>query len=361
MSPTAKRTPGLSTRRGLPVRFHHIASALRAEISSGQLATGTRIPSRPHLVRRFQSSTHTIQRAVDLLLAEGLLETNGHGTFVTNGRSSALPYLLILPHTHTPRQFLETLALEGDYLRGQHLPITVIRVDESGKYGDAFKRATVIVESHRLAGLILVFLPPQLGPSPVLNEPHVPRVQVGTRSDCAGSFVALGGDTLSLAVADCAARGFRRIAAIHPVQYDDEITSGYARYASVMQAHGLAVNRALWHPVHLDVPLAAGHAARLLMGLPAPVRPDALIIEDDNLVPAATRGIAASGVQVPGHLDVVAHTNFPWPTPSAVPVRRLGYDIRRLLQRCCTLVDCQRQGQPPKDEAVSPAWETDLS
>jgi len=46
------------------------------------------------------------------------------------------------------------------------------------------------------------------------------------------------------------------------------------------------------------------------------VRPDALVVADDNLVTCATQGIAASGVQVPGELDVVAHCNFPHPLPA---------------------------------------------
>ena len=52
---------------------------------------------------------------------------------------------------------------------------------------------------------------------------------------------------------------------------------------------------------------------------PAHDRPDALVITDDNLVPAATAGVLAAGRRVPADLEVVAHANFPHVTPSAVP------------------------------------------
>ncbi len=52
----------------------------------------------------------------------------------------------------------------------------------------------------------------------------------------------------------------------------------------------------------------------LVQGAPGE-RPDGLVITDDNLVPDLTAGLAESGVKD----VVVAHTNFPHPTPSAVP------------------------------------------
>ena len=74
-------------------------------------------------------------------------------------------------------------------------------------------------------------------------------------------------------------------------------------------------------------------------------RPDALIITDDNLVEYAAAGVIAAGMRVPEELEVVAHCNFPWPTPSVVPVKRLGYEVTRILQACLDSIDLQRSGQ----------------
>ena len=43
---------------------------------------------------------------------------------------------------------------------------------------------------------------------------------------------------------------------------------------------------------------------------------------DDNLVPDATAVVASVGLRVPDDLLVIVHTNFPYPTPAAVPACR---------------------------------------
>ena len=51
---------------------------------------------------------------------------------------------------------------------------------------------------------------------------------------------------------------------------------------------------------------------------------------DDNLVPDATAGLVAADVRVPYDIEVVAHANLPHSTPSAVPARRIGFNVRQL-------------------------------
>ena len=43
-------------------------------------------------------------------------------------------------------------------------------------------------------------------------------------------------------------------------------------------------------------------------------------------------------------------SNFPWPTPSEVPAKRFGIDIRDFLQTAVNLINKKRQGGkiPPK-------------
>ena len=78
-------------------------------------------------------------------------------------------------------------------------------------------------------------------------------------------------------------------------------------------------------------------------------RPDSLLILDDNLVEAATAGLVDAGVRVPRDMTVVARCNFPHPAPSAVPVMRVGYDVRELLSVCLDGLMRQRRGEPVPD------------
>src|SRR5213075_2152777 len=70
-------------------------------------------------------------------------------------------------------------------------------------------------------------------------------------------------------------------------------------------------------------------------------RPDALIVGDDSLLDAAVTGLINAGVRVPQDVEVVTHCNFPYPTESAVPVTRLGFDIRRVMDACIESIDLQ--------------------
>jgi len=58
---------------------------------------------------------------------------------------------------------------------------------------------------------------------------------------------------------------------------------------------------------------------------------------------------------VPDDLLVIAHTNFPYPTPAAVPVKRIGSDIRRILTDSIEYILKKRQGLPTEETIPIPA------
>lgn len=60
-----------------------IADDLRARVTSGGLSEGDRLPSIPELVREHGISSNTAQRALGILVAEGIAEArSGSGTYV---------------------------------------------------------------------------------------------------------------------------------------------------------------------------------------------------------------------------------------------------------------------------------------
>jgi DNA-binding LacI/PurR family transcriptional regulator len=97
--------------------------------------------------------------------------------------------------------------------------------------------------------------------------------------------------------------------------------------------------------INPDMGDASKNLVHLLMRNTNGERPDGVVIADDNLVEHATAGLVAAGVNVPQDADVVVHCNFPWPTPSVLPVKRLGYDISHLIRSSINLIDRQRRGQ----------------
>ncbi|MFE2232178.1 GntR family transcriptional regulator [Streptomyces sp. NPDC059442] len=65
-------------------RRHVIADDLRAQISTGRIKAGERLPSETQLAARYTVSTATLRGALALLQAEGLVEkVHGKGNFVS--------------------------------------------------------------------------------------------------------------------------------------------------------------------------------------------------------------------------------------------------------------------------------------
>ncbi len=70
-------------REGVLAPYLQLAEILRARIVSGKIPVGRRLPSRHELVAEFDLSPNTIKKALDILKAEGVLESSpGRGVYV---------------------------------------------------------------------------------------------------------------------------------------------------------------------------------------------------------------------------------------------------------------------------------------
>ena len=113
--------------------------------------------------------------------------------------------------------------------------------------------------------------------------------------------------------------------------------------------------------VGLDCAVWAQQVIKAMFDGPKSDRPDCLVIEDDNLVEQATAGLLAVGLRVPDEVEVVGLANFPWPAPSAVPLRALGYDITQLVALCMTRIEEQRKGEScPAHTAIPALFQEEL-
>jgi GntR family transcriptional regulator len=64
-------------------KYQQIANDLRSRIAAGEYPTGTAIPSKPNLMKRYGAAQHTVDHAVDVLREDGLVEPQrGRGVFV---------------------------------------------------------------------------------------------------------------------------------------------------------------------------------------------------------------------------------------------------------------------------------------
>jgi DNA-binding LacI/PurR family transcriptional regulator len=363
--PVMKRLSASRTRP--PVKQQQIAADLRQQIVQGELKPGTQLPTRVELEQQFDVSTITVQRALDQLAGDGFVVARGRqGTFVAEHPPHLSTYALIFPHRHSegrPWPRFWTALVQETMRVQQEAPqrrFAVFHDVEGHSSDEDYHTLVASIRSQRLAGLMFFFNPLSLANTPVLTEPGIPRVGLLTRTVPGIRRVHIDSPAFARRAAEYLRQRQRRRAAILtiPGRTSDRLPGG--SLLSVLTAAGIECPPHLQQAVDPHHPQWADNAARLLLS--GGDRPDALIITDDNLVEHASAGLVAAGVSVPGELDVIAHCNFPWPTPSVLPVRRLGYDAREVLRACIADIDAQRRGEtlPATEQMILPRFEDEL-
>ncbi len=338
--------------RKTKVASRSVQEWLRRRIITGALAPGSRIPTLDELEQRFGASRHTLQSALRRLRQDGFLQPRGkRGTFVVDHPPHLCRYGLILPFR--PGGAFPKWSHYHDCLRRE-----TERIVADGKrrfqiyYGvegpsdiEDYRRLVYDVEQERLAGLIFIIAPEAYRNTPVLSHPGLPRI--------AFASVPVPQEVLRLDFGndrffDIALRHFhrrrrRRIAFLFSGGTRDSWTSKLTSLQPLFDQYGLETRDEWIQMAPYTHAGWAGSLTRLLVSRPD--GPDGLFIFDDNLVEDATHGLLAANVKIPDDLDVVAHANFPYPTPSAVPTLRLGFNVREIMDTCIDLIDRRRAGR----------------
>lgn len=334
-----------ATPAGSPDKQGDVVVDLRRKIVEGTLAPGARLPTRQELTHEYGVSLATLQRAFDRLTADGFVTPRGKsGTFV-----AAVP-----PHLS---QYGIVFAASKQEMGQSRLWMTLTQVGMGLADGvrkvhfyhrDADSRRQLVedIADQRLAGVVFTAPPLEFAGTPVLAVDGLPRVAYMPQKTYP-HVAAVNTDLRSFysrAIAFLHGRGRRKLAMIGAC-FEREALAAWLQPAVAL---GMTVRPHWVLPFYgsgSHAFMAAREVANLLMRLPVADRPDALILNDDNLVPYATAGLAAAGVRGPADLDVVAHCNYPNPPVVSVPVTFLGFDMAALMAACADLI-AQARGVP---------------
>lgn len=124
-------------------KYYRIKEILRARIASGEYKAFQRIPSEAELSREFNVSRGTIERAIRILVEEGLLyREQGRGTFVAAPRFDEIPFRL--------SDFWEEAKRAGKKTRIQLLKARKRPADEETAQRLQLSPGTSIIEIERL-------------------------------------------------------------------------------------------------------------------------------------------------------------------------------------------------------------------
>ena len=324
-----------------------VSEYLRKEIIEGRFPPGGRLPTQVQLVDQFRVSGVTIQRALDRLIREGFIRTHGrNGTFVTAHPPHLYSYGVVFrDHPQVGRsryhQMLEAEALRLQ--RSSDRKVTIFNRVTGHEDTEPSRELLALVRSLQMAGLILIDAD-MFSNTLLLDEAGIFRCAIMSRKvdslSCPIVFPDMTG-MIDLALDTLVERGRKRIATLNTMGVYSEVGE-YLRQA--MQQRGITTHERWQQIVPHDIPEAARNNVLMQMHS-ANDRPDGLFIVDDNLAEGASSGLVMAGVSVPRDVEVVAHCNFPWLTPSVLPMQRIGFDTRQIMETAVNVIDMQRQDQ----------------
>jgi len=345
-----------------------VVKELRTLIVSGRYPPQSRVPTLRELSRQFRVSPVTVQQAFVELARDGFIESRGSmGTFVVDHPPHASQLALLFPEPVSvgPRVRFWT-ALANSAVEVDRDPSTDVRIRlhhqvKAGPGNEDYLALVRDIRAHRLAGLIFPCRPFMYVGTPLLDDPNVCRIVIdgsGDELSPGAAHVRLDGVSfMDRAVSLLASRKRSRVALL---AVPGMASRWFDAFLSRLRDHGM-VSRPYWIQCPaLDHPETARAITHAVMHADQHVRPDALLIADDNFVEHATLGLADAGMRVPAEADVIAHCNYPWPTPSVVPVTRLGFDAREVLSACVAAFEGLRDGRRPPEFRIPARFEQEV-
>lgn len=340
-----------------PERTSEIVRELRGRITDGRLAPGVQLPTRVAIEKQFGASSGTVQRALQELQRDGFVTVLGRqGTFVSTRPPHLTNYALVFPSLPGDpgwTRFYAALNYEAPGLgRTMGRQISMYYGAEGGVgHGDTM-RLMADAKALRIGGIIFAAIPRFLSGTPAVEELQGPRVAIMTPSTRYGmSQVCPDSESMwERSAAYLLGKGRSNLAILLPPYK----AANLEEFRRRMLSHGFNVPPQWVQGAPRDFPELARNLMHLLFE-GGRNQPDALFITDDNLVEHALAGLIAAGVRVPEDVEVVAHCNFPHPVVAPVPVKRLGFDARQVLQACFDDLDRQRSGQTTPGVTYIPA------
>jgi DNA-binding LacI/PurR family transcriptional regulator len=314
-SAPSKRRKKQNTKTG------QIVVDIRQQIVTGRYQPGDKLPTYDVFSKEYQASKMTIQMAFNQLKADGFVESVvRQGLFVANRPPHVNRFALLLPVHEEHNRYWRILIDEAvRYTRRIGYELEVVNgIDEADKRAGLREE----IAKRRFAGLILACKPLTYDLSDIMNDATIPKATFSSLTS--PSTINIKVDTKELAEKSLdyfAASSRKRVAYI--TCYG--LSSSYGTFLQGVKARGMETCEA-WQ-FALENPEMADNVVQLLMSLPKERRPDALLLDDDNIEESAHRGLIKSGVKIPEELDVLCYCNWGHSHRKLFPLKYIGFDI----------------------------------
>lgn len=175
------------------IKYQDISDAMREKIRSGVWGPGQRLPIRSELVKQYNTTVATLQKAMDELSADGFTYRRKRGTFVR--RATNLSTFAVVFQEAAFTVWEDTLwtifVSQKRRLEKQFkLKFNLYHIEENNMTSEDFLRLTADARFQRLAGVIFLECPKSYMTAPLLAA-QLPCVAF-TRENPAGNQYNLG-------------------------------------------------------------------------------------------------------------------------------------------------------------------------
>lgn len=302
-------------------RYLEIKARILAEIRSGRLAPGDRLPNEVDLAERFGVSRMTANRAVVSLAEDGWVVRRRHsGTFVSDQarRPSPNPVLVLAqPEMVLKDEFFQTIYWQlRTHLAARGLPLQVAAPPP---------RDTVEWMLGLGAAPLIAIATPRYAYDDLLEVARRGLPTVAIASDVQGfGLYSVDADNLmgaALAVRHLSSLGHTRVAFVGGYPEESNSLDRERGYQTACTAAGLDADPRLSFMFPTDSFASSPETeARLRSALASKDRPTALFAAGPRLAMQALRTAADLGLRVPEDLSIVAFDDPPYLALSLPPL-----------------------------------------
>lgn len=345
--------------------FRQLEANFRAEIASGRLRPGARLPSNSALAAQTGTSIFTVQTALAPLVREGLLDRRPKiGTFVRSqtGRL-ACPAIYYAGELWQNAEF-------GFYRAVQQCLEAELNVRENNwrmfmdtraeseqdamppELAQAIRRREVDALIAPLVSLSdMAWMKSLSIPVAMLSSAPVPnRVRLDLEGMLRDAFAALarqGCRTVGMITSILSPAG-------HDTITGDDFERFHAHFHTLARRAGLATRQAWMRaPLHLPVGMEHFGYESFLSLWQESEHPDGLVVYPDVSARGVLTAALSLQVAIPGELKLALHVNDRIPFPCPVPAIRMVTNVRAAAQALIRLADSQMQGEAPRPVVLS--------
>jgi DNA-binding LacI/PurR family transcriptional regulator len=301
------------------VKYLEIATHFRNLINSGQLKSGTRLPTAKNLAVAWGTNHSTIQTALEPLVKEGLIERKRrHGTYVRN-RTTQISTVAVYFGSNLwfpDHNFYQLVYNYLDEIYEKRNGRTLLFIDKRPSRDQAAcpPKLQKMVDRREVQGVIGLML--SKGTSGWLRELSIPTSLFGS-SDIHSDSIEI----TNLALTLLAAEGCRTVGFVHP----SPTPTWNTVFKSIARQHGMQTNPHWLQDSAEFQPSNESFGYKLFKRFwSRPNRPDGIFVFPDTTCRGAITAALELGLNVPRDLRMVLHRNLgidylcPWKVPYVV-------------------------------------------